>query len=157
MSAAAAVVIKGAVAGLLAGQIALAGARVRGAPRRVEAVWFVLFLGAVLGLATAGGAGPGGLLATGVLAWVCGAYLAAGDGEAPPPLWHAAAGAVTIGIAASTLAGWWGSRLWLLPAAGAAVLAAYPAYRLLVRRPPRARRAGRVSGRPGDCCRWRDR
>ena len=130
MSAAAALVVEGAVAVLLGAQIVLACVRVRGAPRRPEAVWFMLFLGALLGLVVTGAAGPGGLIATSVLLWVAGSYLAARDGAAAPPRWHAAAGLVTIGVIACMWAGWWGSQLWLVLIAGAAALAVYPQRRL---------------------------
>ena len=132
MSAAAALVVEGAVAVLLGAQIVLACVRVRGAPRRPEAVWFTLFLGALLGLAVTGAAGPGGLIATSVLLWVAGSYLAARDGEAAPPRWHAVAGLVTIGIIVCTR--WWGSALWLVPVAAAAALAGYLQRLLWVRR-----------------------
>ena len=134
MSAAAALVVEGAVAVLLGAQIVLACVRVRGAPRRPEAVWFMLFLGALLGLAVTGAAGPGGLIATSVLLWVAGSYLAARDGESAPPQWHAAAGLVTIGIIVCMRSGWWGSALWLVPVAAAAALAGYPQRLLCVRR-----------------------
>ena len=130
MSAAAALVVEGAVAVLLGAQIVLACVRVRGAPRRPEAVWFMLFLGALLGLVVTGAAGPGGLIATSVLLWVAGSYLAARAGAAAPPRWHAAAGLVTIGVIACMWAGWWGSQLWLVPIAGAAAVAVYPQRRL---------------------------
>ena len=51
MFAAATFVAGCAAAGLLAVQIALASIRVRSAARRAEAVWFMLFLGAALGVA----------------------------------------------------------------------------------------------------------
>ena len=135
MSAAAALVVAGSVAVLLAAQIVLACVRVRCAPRRSEAVWFTLFLGALLGLTVTSAAGPGGLIATSVLLWVAGAYLAARAGEAAPPWWHAAAGLVTIGVLVCLQAGWWGGQLWLAPVAGAAALAVYPQRRLCARRP----------------------
>ena len=134
MSATAALVVEGAVAVLLGAQIVLAGVRVRGAPRRPEAVWFMLFLGALLGLTVIGAAGPGGLIATSVLLWVAGAYLAARAGEAAPPRWHAVAGVVAIGIIICLWAGWWGSALWLVPVAAVAALAGYLLRLLWVRR-----------------------
>ena len=134
MSAAAALVVVGAVAVLLGVQIVLAGVRVRGAPRPPEAVWFMLFLGALLGLAVTGAAGPGGLIATSVVLWVAGSFLAARDGAAAPPRWHAVAGLVTIGIIVCLWAGWWGSALWLVPVAAAAALAGYLQRLLWVRR-----------------------
>lgn len=143
MSAAAAFVVQGAVVGLLAVPIALAAVRVRRAPRPAEAAWFTLFLGALLGLAVAGSGSPAALMAATVLVWAAGAYLAAGDGEPPPPAWHAAAGAVTIGVVACTWAGWWGSRAWLAPAAATAALAAHPLHRLYARRQGAAGAPGR--------------
>ena len=134
MSAAAAFVVQGAVAGLLAVPIVLAAARLRSAPRRPEAVWFIVFLGALLGFALTGAEGPGGLIATSILLWVAGAYLAARDGEAAPWRWHAVAGVVTIGILVCIRLGWWGSGLWLVPVTGTAALAVYPQRRLCARR-----------------------
>ena len=143
MSAAAVFVVQGAVAGLLAAQVALAAVRVRNAPRRAEAVWFTLMLGAMLVLAVTGGAGPGGLFATAGVAWAAGACLAAADGEAPPPWWHVSAGVVAAGIVAGAWAGWWGTRLWLAPAAGVAALFALPLRRLGARSPAAAARRSR--------------
>ncbi len=143
MSAAAVFVVQGAVAGLLAAQVALAAVRVRNAPRRAEAVWFTLMLGAMLALAVTGGEGPGGLFATAGVAWAAGACLAAGDGEVPPPWWHAVAGVVAAGIVAGAWAGWWGTRLWLAPAAGVAALFALALRRLGARSPAAAGRRSR--------------
>ena len=134
MFAAAVFVVQGAVAGLLAVQIALTAVRMRRAPRRAEAVWFLLLLAAVLGLAVTGARGPGGLLAAAVLTWAAGACLAAAAGEAPSRRWHAAAGVVAAGVVVCAWAGWWGGRLWLAPAAGVAALAAVPLRRWWVRR-----------------------
>ncbi|MDE0229200.1 MAG: hypothetical protein OXJ62_10165, partial [Spirochaetaceae bacterium] len=76
MSTAPVFMIQGAVAGLLAVQIALAAVRVRYAPRPAEAVWFLLLLAAVLGLAATGARGPGGLVAAAAVTWAAGACLA---------------------------------------------------------------------------------
>ena len=134
MSIAPVFVVQGAVIGMLAVQIALAAVRMRRAPRPAEAVWFLLLLAAVLGLAATGARGPGGLVAAAVATWAAGACLAANAGAAPAWRWHAAAGVVAGGIVMCAWAGWWGGRLWLAPAAGVAALAAYPLRRCRVRR-----------------------
>ena len=134
-------VVQGAVAGMLAVQIALAAVRARCAPRRGEAVWFLLLLAAVLGLAATGARGPGGLVVAAVAAWAAGACLAAHAGEAPSRRWHAAAVVVAAAIATCAWAGWWGGWRWLAPAAGVAALAAGALRRW---------RAGRHRGAAGD-------
>lgn len=152
MSATATFVAGGAAAGLLVAPIALAAVRVRSAVRRAEAVWFLLFLGAVLAVAVTGtgaAGGPAGLLAAAALTWATGAHLAASRSAAPAARWHAVPIAAMIAIAACTGAGWWGSLLWLLPVTCAAALAAGPVYRLWVGRRHDRGSSGRVA--PG---RW---
>lgn len=130
----AAVVVSVAVAALLGAQIFVAALRTAGAPRRAEAVWFMLFLGVMLGMALTPASGPAGLPATAVLLWVSGSYLTARDGERVPRWWHATAAAAGAVVLGGLLAGWWGSWLWLLPMAAAAGLAVYPWRRLCGRR-----------------------
>ena len=142
MSPAPVFVVQGAVAGMLAVPIALAAVRVRRAPRRAEAVWFLLLLAAVLGLAATGAHGPGGLVAAAAVTWAAGACLAADAGAAPVWRWHAAAGVVAVAVAMGAWAGWWGGRLWLAPVAGVAALAAWPLRRWWV---------GRHGGAAGRC------
>ncbi len=134
MSTAPVFMVQAAVVGMLAVQIALAAVRVRYAPRPAEAVWFLLLLASVLGLAATGARGPGGLVAAAAVTWAAGACLAAAAGEAPAWRWHAAAGGVAAAIAMCAWAGWWGGRLWLAPAAGVAALAAWPLRGWSVRR-----------------------
>ena len=134
MPRAAALAAGAAVAALLCSQIAVAALRAPAAPRRAEAVWFIIFLGAMLCVALAPASGPAGLPATGLLLWVAGAYLSARDGERAPPGWHllaAAANGVVLGCLA---VGWWGSYRWLVPMACTAALAIYPWRRLCGRR-----------------------
>ena len=130
----AAVVLGVAVAALLGAQILVAALRTPAAPRRAEAIWFMLFLGAMLGVALTPAAGPAGLPATTALLWVAGGYLTARDGERVPRWWHALAAAVNGVVLGCLLAGWWGSARWLLPMAAAAGLAVYPWRRLCGRR-----------------------
>ena len=142
MSSASVLVVQAAVAVLLAVQIALAGARVRCAPRRAEAAWFLLLLAAVLPLAVTGARGPGGLAAAAVVTWAAGACLAAHAGEAPGRRWHAASGVVTAAVAVCAWAGWWAGPPWLAPLAGVAALAGHPLRRWWVRRHGGAGAAG---------------
>lgn len=130
----AAVVVSVAVAALLGAQIFVAALRTPGAPRRAEAIWFILFLGVMLGMALTPAAGPAGLPATAALLWVAGGYLTARDGERVPRWWHALAAAASAVVLGSLLAGWWGSWRWLLPMGAAAALAVYPWRRLCGRR-----------------------
>jgi signal transduction histidine kinase len=133
MSAAATLVAGSAAAGLLAVPITLAAIRVRSTARRTEAVWFMLFLGAVLAVAITGASaadGPAVLIAAVVLTWAAGAYLAACRAAAAPPWWHAAALALLIAVAACTAAGWWSRRLSVAFAAGVALLAVHPVHGL---------------------------
>lgn len=130
----AAVVVSVAVAALLGAQICVAALRTPGAPRRAEAIWFILFLGVMLGMALTPAAGPAGLPATAALLWVAGGYLTARDGERVPGWWHLMAAAASAVVAGGLLAGWWGSWRWLLPMAAAAALAVYPWRRLCGRR-----------------------
>jgi len=134
MPGGAALVVGTAVAALLGAQILVAALRTPAAPRRAEAVWFMLFLGAMLVMALTPATGPAGLAATAVLLWVAGAYLTARDGERVPRRWHALAGAATGVVVGCLLAGWWGSARWLLPMAATAALAVYPWRRLCGRR-----------------------
>ncbi len=130
----AAVVVSVAVAALLGAQIFVAALRTPGAPRRAEAIWFILFLGVMLGMALTPAAGPAGLPATAALLWVAGGYLTARDGERVPRWWHLVAAAASGVVVGGLLAGWWGSWRWLLPMAAAAALAVYPWRRLCGRR-----------------------
>jgi signal transduction histidine kinase len=130
MPAAAAMMVRAAVAALLCAQILVAALRAPAAPRRAEAIWFVVFLGGMLGVALAPAAGPGGLLATSLLLWVAGAYLTARDGERVPLRWHVAAALATGMVLACLLIGWWGTLHWLAPMACTAALVVYPWRRL---------------------------
>ena len=123
-----------AVAALLCFQIVVAALRTPAAPRRAEAAWFIVFLGAMLCVALAPAAVPAGLPAVSLLLWAAGAYLTARDGERVPPGWHAFAG-VANGVVLGCLAlGWWGTYRWLVPMACTAALSIYPWRRLCGRR-----------------------
>ena len=123
-----------AVAALLCAQILVAALRTPAAPRRAEAVWFIVFLGAMLCVVLAPAAGPAGLLATSLLLWAAGAYLTARDGEQVPPAWHALAGLANCVVLVCLAIGWWGTYRWLVPMACTAALAIYPWRRLCGRR-----------------------
>ena len=123
-------VVGAAVAALLGAQILVAALRAPTAPRRAEAIWFVVFLGGMLGVAVTPAAGPAGLLATSMLLWVAGAYLTARDGERVPLRWHAQAAVANGVVLVCLLIGWWGTLRWLVPMAGTAALAVYPWRRL---------------------------
>ena len=134
MPGAAAFAAGAAVAALLCSQIVVAALRTPAAPRRAEAVWFIIFLGAMLGVALAPANGPAGLPATGLLLWVAGAYLSARDGERVAPGWHLLAAAANGVVLGCLVIGWWGTWRWLVPMAGTAALAIYPWRRLCGRR-----------------------
>ena len=130
----AAALASAAVAALLGAQILVATLRTPGAPRRAEAVWFIVFLGAMLCVVLAPAAGPAGLPATSLLLWAAGAYLTARDGEQVPPAWHALAGVANCVVLVCLAIGWWGTYRWLVPMACTATLAIYPWRRLCGRR-----------------------
>ena len=134
MPRAAALAAGAAVAALLCAQMLVAALRTPAAPRRAEAIWFIIFLGAMLGLALTPATGPAGLLATSLLLWVAGAYLTARDGEPVPSGWHALAASANGVVLACLVIGWWGTLRWLAPMACTAVLAVYPWRRLCGRR-----------------------
>lgn len=134
MPRAAALAAGAAVAALLCSQIVVAALRAPAAPRRAEAVWFIIFLGAMLGVAVAPANGPAGLPATGVLLWVAGAYLTARDGERVAPGWHLLAAAANGVVLGCLVVGWWGTYRWLVPMACTAALAIYPWRRLCGKR-----------------------
>ena len=134
MPRAAALAAGAAVAALLCSQIVVAALRAPAAPRRAEALWFIIFLGAMLGVALTPASGPAGLPATGLLLWVAGAYLSARDGERVPPGWHLLAAAANGVVLACLAVGWWGTYRWLVPMACTAALAVYPWRRLCGRR-----------------------
>ena len=125
-----ALVVQAAVAALLVAQMAVAALRLSAAPRRGEAIWFIVFLGGLLGVALTPARGPGGLLATALLLWTAGSYLTARDGERAPSGWHIASGCVVAGVAACTLLGWWRDVRWLIPLAGVLLQVLYPRRRL---------------------------
>jgi len=122
------------VAALLCAQILVAALRAPAAPRRAEAVWFIIFLGAMLCVALTPATGPASLLATSLLLWVAGAYLTARDGESVPSRWHALAAVANGVVLACLVIGWWGTYRWLVPMACTALLAIYPWRRLCGRR-----------------------
>ena len=134
MRSAAALAAGAAVAALLCSQIVVAALRTPAAPRRAEAVWFIIFLGAMLCVALAPASGPAALPATALLLWVAGAYLTARDGERVPPGWHLLAAAANGVVLVCLLIGWWGTYRWLVPMACTAALAIYPWRRLCGRR-----------------------
>ena len=134
MPRAAALAAGAAVAALLCAQILVAALRTPAAPRRAEAVWFVIFLGAMLCVALTPASSPAGLLATSLLLWVAGAYLSARDGERVPSSWHAFAAAANGVVLVCLAIGWWGTFRWLAPMACTAALVIYPWRRLCGRR-----------------------
>lgn len=134
MPRAAALAAGAAVVTLLGAQILVAALRTPSAPRRAEAVWFIIFLGAMLVVALTPATGPAGLPATSLLLWVAGAYLTARDGERVPPRWHLLAAAANGVVLACLVIGWWGTYRWLVPMACTAALVIYPWRRLCGRR-----------------------